>query len=441
MLSPSSTTLSLTAQRLVRSPNWSRRLAISLVVLFLLLIPVLLFVPWQQTSVGAGRVIAFTPLERQQSIEAPISGRVTTWFVQEGDTVKAGDPIAEITDNDPLRLERLQMQNEALLVQLTSAEEKVMAYERKRDATATARVRELARIDAKIEVLRQKIRAAEEILKAERLGHKTAEQQLDRVTQLASEGLESTRKLELAQLKEETARVKEQKAGADLRIARSELLAEQAYRAKIESEYDSKNASIEADLQGARADVSGYDGKRLDLESKIARQRSQRIHAPRDGVIFRLEAKQGAEQVKSGDTLARLVPTAGQLAVELWVDGNDVTLVRTGHKVRLQFEGWPALQFSGWPSVAVGTFGGEVSFVDAADDGEGRFRLVVVPDPEDDPWPEASLLRQGVRVRGWVLLAEVSIGFELWRQINGFPPSVGPPSSQKDNASKTKDSK
>jgi hypothetical protein len=95
--------------------------------------------------------------------------------------------------------------------------------------------------------------------------------------------------------------------------------------------------------------------------------------------------------------------------------------------VRIQFEGWPAVQFAGWPSVAVGTFGGRVAFVDSADDGRGDFRIVVLPDPEDGPWPAASYLRQGVLAKGWVLLNQVSLGFEIWRQFNGFPPTTSPP--------------
>jgi membrane fusion protein, adhesin transport system len=106
------------------------------------------------------------------------------------------------------------------------------------------------------------------------------------------------------------------------------------------------------------------------------------------------------------------------------VHGNDAALISPGRHVRLQFEGWPAVQFAGWPSVAVGTFGGRVGFVDATDDGKGRFRVVVVPDPEDEDWPSAQYLRQGVRAKGWVLLEQVRLGFELWRQFNGFPPAL-----------------
>ncbi|MCM0606525.1 MAG: hypothetical protein KA715_10585 [Xanthomonadaceae bacterium] len=92
-----------------------------------------------------------------------------------------------------------------------------------------------------------------------------------------------------------------------------------------------------------------------------------------------------------------------------------------GQKVRLQFEGWPAIQFAGWPSVAVGTFGGVVKVVDPSDNGSGLFRILVNEDPEDKPWPQFPYLRQGARATGWVLLNRVTIGFEIWRRLNGFP--------------------
>ena len=129
--------------------------------------------------------------------------------------------------------------------------------------------------------------------------------------------------------------------------------------------------------------------------------------------------------VKAGDVLAVMVPDTDDRAVALWVDGNDVNLMRPGRFARLQFEGWPAIQASGWPTASVGTFGGRVSFVDPADDGHGKFRVLIVP---DGAWPDPEMLRQGTRVNGWILLDTVSLGYELWRQVNGFPPEWSDPS-------------
>ena len=128
--------------------------------------------------------------------------------------------------------------------------------------------------------------------------------------------------------------------------------------------------------------------------------------------------------------MLELVPSSPDRAVAIKVDGNDVPLVssKDGYekprKVRLQFEGWPAVQFSGWPSAAVGTFGGIVSVVDSTDDGQGMFRVLVLPDPDQSLWPGEIVLRQGDRANAWVLLDEVPPGWEIWRQFNGFPPVV-----------------
>lgn len=156
--------------------------------------------------------------------------------------------------------------------------------------------------------------------------------------------------------------------------------------------------------------------------------------------MLKLRTFQGGQIVSAGQPLLELVPATADRAVEIKVDGNDVPLVASHseagqpRRVRIQFEGWPAVQFSGWPSVAVGTFGGIVATVDRTDDGQGRFRVVVIPDPDDRPWPDAEYLRQGIRVNGWVLLNKVPMGQELWRQMNGFPPIVSMPSSVKQDA-------
>jgi hypothetical protein len=153
------------------------------------------------------------------------------------------------------------------------------------------------------------------------------------------------------------------------------------------------------------------------------------VTAPFDGFIMQIAANQGGQMLKEGDPLCVMVPDTTDRAVQLWVRGNDVPLITSGRHVRLQFEGWPMVQFSGWPSVAIGTFGGQVVSVDASDNGNGQFRVLVRPDPRDPDrlgatWPEANYLRQGVRTNGWVLLDRVPLWYEVWRRMNAFPPSV-----------------
>jgi multidrug efflux pump subunit AcrA (membrane-fusion protein) len=180
----------------------------------------------------------------------------------------------------------------------------------------------------------------------------------------------------------------------------------------------------EIEYQKLMSDVSSATAELTRIEGRLSRQASQTIVAPRAGIIMRIIAPEGGGVlVKSGETLARLVPQTDDMAVELRIRGNDLPLLSEGRHVRLQFEGWPAVQFSGWPSVAIGTFGAVVKVIDASDDGTGSFRVIVVPEQKDS-WPLFPYLRQGVRAHGWILLDSVSLGWELWRQLNGFPPTV-----------------
>jgi hypothetical protein len=97
----------------------------------------------------------------------------------------------------------------------------------------------------------------------------------------------------------------------------------------------------------------------------------------------------------------------------------DIPLLRKGQKIRLQFDGYPALVFSGWPDASLGTFGGILKVIDFSESRPNVFRLLVVPDPEDTPWPPA--LRMGSGALGWMMLENVPVWYELWRRLNGFP--------------------
>jgi multidrug resistance efflux pump len=246
----------------------------------------------------------------------------------------------------------------------------------------------------------------------------------ERQKTLFADGLTSQLKLQMAEryLKEAAAKV--EKARATVQASQSELEAKQNERESKRREGEAKVSSAQAQHRKALGDAAKVEKTLAELDTKIAQQRNQTLLAPRDGVLLRVVVMQGGQIVKQGDPLFTLVPDSVDRAAEIWISGNDVPLVSPGRHVRLQFEGWPAVQFAGWPSVAVGTFGGRVAAVDAADDGQNKFRVLVTPDPEDQPWPAPEILRQGARSNGWVLLDQVPLGYELWRRMNGFPQTV-----------------
>jgi len=381
-------------------------------------------VPWQQNVAASGRVSALDPFDRSQIVSAPVSGRIRQAWVIEGSRVREGDRLLEIVDLDPAILTRLDEQRVAAESQVEAARAKVAVY--RAQIEALARAQDLAVQAARnlLEVAGAKVRSAQHGVEAAEAAVSQAKLNFERQRQLVDEGLAATFEFEVAERIWKQAQAELSQDRQALAASLEEEKARRAELGRIETEAEARIASARAEEQGAQAEVAAKEQDLASLSVRIAQQNAQTLTAPRSGTVLRLFASPGAELVKAGDPLVSLLPDAASQAVELWVDGNDVPLIDEGRPVRLQFEGWPGVQFSGWPSVAIGTFGGRVAVVDPSGDAQGRFRILVVPDPEDEPWPSRQFLRQGARANGFVLLDRVSIGYELWRQANGFPPTV-----------------
>ena len=473
------------AARLAETPRstraWSRYVLWALCILPV----ILLFVPWTQTVHGMGSAIAFNQVERAQFLVSPIEGRVKKWYVVEGQLVKAGQRIVEMIDNDPGLEQRLLDEEKAILDRLRAAENRVQEIE--------SRIRNIeSSRDLQISVREGFVRIEQANLEntllqeiENRSIYDTALINYERVKKLFEnqEGsIESRRTVELA---ERDKIVAEQKLKQTLRMIDIRKQALKNAEDDLDRTRKDMDAMINAEnaiKQMALGEIASIRRDKLNIETRISRQRAQYINAPCDGTVWQImaNAENGGILVRPGERLALIVPEIkrdksgkrvvtemasieqdalyaalvnsmyvhplsvlladslrdtvilqratltspnlpGIVAV-LSINGNDLPLLREGDRVRLQFEGWPAVQFVGWPSVAIGTFGGKVFRIDPNADTNGKFRIFVEPDPEDQPWPNDDYLRQGVRAQGWVLLNQVSVGYELWRQINGFPP-------------------
>lgn len=412
--------------RLACSSRTARRMARVLVFLLFVMIVAMMFAPWQQNVTGSGRVVAFSPLVREQTIEVPVSGRISKFAkgISEGMHIKKGDFIAEILDLDPNYLGRLEEQLEAKCRELAATKKIVKAYTLQVAAFESVRGERVAAADEYVKMAEYKKSAEERNLDATHAALAQEKLNYNRQMELEKDGLTSTLKLQVQERKLKEAQAKVEQADNYVSAAKNEIEAKRRERTAKEREATTKIESSQATLQKAGADVAKIEKEVLELRVKLAQQQNQIIVAPIDGFVFRMHGFQSGQMVKQGEPLLTIVPDTADRAVELWLDGNDAPLVSPGRHVRLQFEGWPAVQFSGWPSVSVGSFGGEVAMIDSTDDGKGKFRILIVPDNDDDPWPSDRFLRQGVQAHGWVLLERVSLGFEVWRQLNAFPPVV-----------------
>jgi membrane fusion protein, adhesin transport system len=407
----------------VKAARPARVFAWLLVLVILVAVVVLWVTPWVQNVTGSGRVVAANPNDREQRISAPVDGRVVRWHVIEGTKVKKGDLVVEFSDNDPEILRRLQDQREAITMRLDQLKGRVANLSQGIGGLQGSRRNALDAGLARLQMAKENVRAAQRSLDAAEANENTTKLNIERQRQLLEKGLTSKRALELAELDHNRAIADVDRSKAQLTAAEADRLAREADQQRIETDFRTSIENATGTAASAQGDIANEMGALHRLDVQIARQSQQKIFAPRDGTVFKLLAQPFSELLKAGEGLAILIPETLDPTVELLMDGNDAPLIQAGDKARIAFEGWPAIQFVGWPSAAVGTFGGEVMLVDATDNGQGKFRILIRPDPKEEQWPGRTYLRQGVRANGWVLLRTVPLWFELWRQFNGFPPT------------------
>ena len=138
---------------------------------------------------------------------------------------------------------------------------------------------------------------------------------------------------ERAQVEAEAEAARQAARVAQLDVERTGTL----FREGLASRRDWELAQIKvADYQ---AKVAQGQGELNRIDTNIQRQSVQTIVAPRAGRIMRVKGDDSNAIISQGDVLASFVPEESKRVVELYVDGQDVALIRVGRHVRLQFEG------------------------------------------------------------------------------------------------------
>jgi multidrug resistance efflux pump len=401
----------------------------SLFVLLAVVI-VLLCLTWTQNVSGNGRLTSLRPDQRPQAIQTIIPGKIEEWYVREGDFVKAGDTImriSEIKDDyfDPNLLINVEDQIKSKESSVSGYMHKVEALDRQIDALNES---------AKLKRSQQELKIKQSILKVQsdsmdfnvaKGNAVIARDQYDRFKSLFEKGLKSETELEQREVAYQNARAKEVESENKLLISRQELTNVRTELNSISQDYRDKISKAESEKFSTMSMLYDTEAQVTKLQSQFAGY-SQRsgfyfITSPADGYVTRAIKTGVGETIKEGEEIVSLMPANYELAVELMVKPIDYPLLSKGQKVRFIFDGWPAFVFSGWPGASAGTYGGVVVAIDNFTNNQGEYRILVGPDPADVPWPTG--IRVGAGARGMALLQDVPLGYELWRQFNGFPPN------------------
>lgn len=400
-----------------------------LIGLFILFV-IILFLPWTQNIRSTGNVTTLSPEHRPQTIQSPIPGRIEKWYINEGDFVNKGDTILKISEVsseyfDPRLISRTSSQIDAKQSSAESYGNKIEALGQQ--LVTLQNERELKQDQAinKLAQARLKVQSDSIKLEAAKTEIEIAKTQFERMQTLQEEGLKSLTDLETRRLRLQNAQAALISQENQLLASRNEVINAEIEINRIKAEYANKISQTQQEIFstqstqfGTRAEV---DKLQIQLSNYEERSDLYYVLAPQDGYINEALRAGLGETFSQGEKLVGIMPSNYQLAVETFVRPLDLPLIHVGEEVRIQFDGWPSVIFSGWPNLSYGTYGAKVVAIENYISPNGKYRVLLAPDPNDNPWPEQIGIGSGAQTIA--LLEVVPIWYELWRNLNGFPPN------------------
>ena len=398
---------------------------------------VVLFLPWTQNISGSGAVTTLKPNQRPQTIQSAIAGRIEKWYVQEGDFVKKGDTIlfiSEIKEDyfDPNLVQNTKRQVEAKKLAGQSYAGKVTSLSAQINAIENERLLKLQQAQNKIRQSTLKIQSDSMDLVAVKTQIKIANTQFNRSVTLNKEGLKPLTDVEEKRLKLQEVEAKIITQENKLLASKNELLNAKIEINRISAEYAEKSSKTKSDQFTALSSQHDTEAQVNKLQNQYVNYQIRNgmyyIKAPQDGYVNRAIQSGLGETIKEGTEIVSIMPAKYDIAVETYVSPTDLPLIHKGEKVRIWFDGWPTIVFSGWPDMSYGTFGGKIVAIENFISPNGKFRILIAPDDNEDAWPKQISIGSGAQTLA--LLDNVPIWFELWRTLNGFSPNYYQPSKE-----------
>lgn len=396
--------------------------------IFMALAIVTLFLPWTQNIKTTGTVTTLYQEQRPQLLNSPIPGRITKWHVKNGDYVKKGDTILQLSEikedyMDPMLLSRTEDQVEAKKGVRDFYEAKIGTTDAQLQALNSSRELKLQQLKVKIQQLNNKLAAEEAELKAANNELNLSADQYKRQQKMYDEGLVSLTQFQQRSVSYQNALAKKTAAENKLAQTRQEIITVNIEQNATVQDYTEKLSKIQGERFTSMGQIESSTGEIAKLESQMSnykiRQGLYYVLASQDGQIVQLSKSGIGEILKDGESIGSIVPLNVDYAVEIYIKPVDLPLVKPGQRVMCIFDGFPAIVFSGWPNTSYGVFAGKVIAVESNITTNGMFKALVVEEKGKKAWPPQ--IKMGAGVQGIAILNDVPIWYELWRNINGFP--------------------
>lgn len=406
----------------------------------------MLFLPWTQNIKVQGNVSTLYQEQRPQQLNSPIPGKIIKWYVKNGDYVKKGDTLLQLSEVkedylDPLLVKRTEQQVDAKKGLQKYYEAKVGTTNSQLQALNSARDLKLSQLKVKISQLNNKLAGEEAELVAVNNELKMTSDQYERQKKMYDEGLVSLTQFQQRSVSYQNALAKKTATENKLAQTRQEIVNVSIEQNATIQDYNEKLSKTEGDRFQSMGQIEGSDGDIAKLENQVANYRARQglyfVIASQDGQVVQINKAGIGEILKDGESIATIVPDKVDYAVEIYIKPVDLPLVKEGQRVMCIFDGFPAIVFSGWPNSSYGTFAGKVIAIENNISANGMFKALVIEDKNEKQWPPK--IKMGTGVQGIAILNDVPIWYELWRNINGFPPDyyeVQTEKSAKDEKSK-----
>jgi len=395
---------------------------------------IFLFLPWTQNIRAKGSVTTLFQDQRPQQVNTIIGGRVMKWYIIEGDYVKAGDTLIQLSEVktdylDPNLLDRTKDQLSGKQMSVEYYKNKVDITGQQINAINNGLQLKLNQLMNKLGQLNLKVQADSAESVAAGNDFNIASIQYNRQKAMYDSGLVSLTQLEQRNQQFQNAMAKKISAENKLANSKQDLTITRIEMSALQQENLEKVAKAQGDQYQSLTQIASGQADIAKLENQFAsytiRNGMYYVLATQSGQVVKAQKAGIGEFVKDGDMIAEIVPDKIKYAVEMFVRPLDLPLLAPGQKVRFMFDGFPAIVFSGWPKASSGTFGGEIVAIESNVSMNGKFRVLVKEDPADKPWPYQ--LKMGTGAQGIALLKDVPVWYELWRNINGFPPDYYKP--------------
>ncbi len=394
----------------------------------LIIVIVFLFFPWTQNIRSNGKITTLEQQYRPQKINSPIPGKISKWYVKEGDFVKKGDTIlvlTEIKDDylDPDLILQTKNQLDAKKMGIVYYQKKVLSMQRQIKNLNQSKLYKIEQLKNKFIQLNNKLKAENAELEANENELSLLKNQYERQLKMYDEGLVSQTQLQQRNIQYQNSIAK--KIISENKIAQTlqEININKIEISGTEQEYLEKINKTDGDNFQSLNQITTSQGEIAKLQNQLnnytIRNGMYILTAPQDGQIVQANKSGIGEILKEGEAISTIVPNKMDYAVELFIQPFNLPLIQKNQRVRFVFDGYPAIVFSGWPAGSYGTFSGRVSAIENTISENGMYRLLVSEESIEKKWP--SKLRIGAGANGIILLNDVSIWYELWRNINGFP--------------------